>query len=69
MPGMKSVATTATPIPSAAIWLPRRAEAGEPSSLSPMMKQTAEMRYAILMKTTMLSEFITCPPTWWLACA
>ena len=49
-PGMKSVATTAIAIPSAAIWLPRRAVAGELSSLRPTMKQTAAMRYATLIK-------------------
>ena len=64
MPGMNNVATTAIVMPSAAIWLPRRAVAGELSSLRPTMKQTAAMRYAILIRTTRLSKIqsITCLP-------
>jgi hypothetical protein len=60
----RSVKMTAIVIPNAAIWLPRRAVAGELRSLRPTMKQTAAMRYAILISTIRLSRIqsITCLP-------
>ncbi len=54
-PGCSSVAKTAIPMPTAAIWLPRTAVRGPRSIRSPVMNIEKATMYSRLMKSSRLT--------------